>query len=216
MNKRAEAPRVLVTGFGPFPGVPVNMSSALATAIGQQSAASLPDVRVIAETLPTEWRGGIERLDALWLAHRPAVALHFGVSDRATGFVLERVAYNASCDDLDACGEPAPASRHEADGLPLRQAAFDIDHLVRKLARRHVPVSASDDPGRYLCNAVYFRSLARADAADALSLFIHIPVSLAAPGEAGPQIDWDAALRGGQVTLDFLLARLKRRAPPVA
>ena len=48
-------PRVLITGFGPFPGVPDNPSSWLAEALAAGAAAQA-DAELHARVLPTEWQ----------------------------------------------------------------------------------------------------------------------------------------------------------------
>ncbi|MFV0368780.1 MAG: pyroglutamyl-peptidase I, partial [Hyphomicrobiaceae bacterium] len=102
---RQGSPRILITGFGPFPGVDVNMSAELAKAAQRMTAAHSPDASIIAETLPTEWVRGLARIDELWALHQPSAALHLGVSANATGFVIERAAYNACSPNPDACGQ---------------------------------------------------------------------------------------------------------------
>lgn len=91
---RRDRPVFLLTGFGPFPGAPRNASSLLIEALAKLAARRLPGFAVRAETLPTEWQAGPARLSALLDDLRPAVALHFGVSHRARGFVVETRARN--------------------------------------------------------------------------------------------------------------------------
>ncbi len=50
----------------------------------------------MARVLPTEWGLAPEHLEALYGRERPRVALHFGVSQRAQGLVIETVAQNAA------------------------------------------------------------------------------------------------------------------------
>ena len=69
MRPRAAAPAgaqarttVLITGFGPFPGVPVNATMRLLPELALAAPRLFPDVRFAVEVLPTEWAAGPRRL----------------------------------------------------------------------------------------------------------------------------------------------------------
>ena len=61
---------------------------------------------------------------------------------------------------------------------PLDEALkskLDIQLVASKLSKKH-DVEISDDPGRYLCNYVYFSSLnCFKEVENSCSLFVHIP-----------------------------------------
>ena len=207
--------RLLVTGFGPFPGVPFNASAVLAARAAGSFIDRSPDVDIVAATLPTEWRAGLAQLDALWERLRPVAALHFGVSDRAAGLVLERTAHNACCDAVDACGAVSPSDRLDLRGPATLQTSLPVSSIERTLARRQVPGCISDDPGRYLCNAVYYHSLMHAQAHCAHALFVHIPSGLATDAKASPAsdcpLDWTIADRGAHALIEAALALIAPR-----
>ena len=54
---------VLITGFGPFPGVPSNATMQLLPQLAQVAPKSFPDVHFAFEVLPTEWRQRTEGRD---------------------------------------------------------------------------------------------------------------------------------------------------------
>src|SRR5262245_7403050 len=95
---------ILLTGFGPFPGVPQNATSVLVPRLAEAARAELPGLDVAWDILATEWLAGTERLVAVLDERQPALALHFGVSERAQGFVIERQARNVCAPMADACG----------------------------------------------------------------------------------------------------------------
>lgn len=202
---------MLVTGFGPFPGVTHNASSLLAAAIADAAEKMWPGVRVKGATLPTEWRRGLELLDTINRDFDPDVALHFGVSERARGLTLERSAYNVCSTDADASGACALLPVLVASGPDELATGIDADQLLQKLTTAGIPSCMSDDPGRYLCNAIYFTSLQRTRAREraALSLFVHIPAQLCvdASGQmaASCPIDWGDAQRGGMLIAEHAL-----------
>ena len=79
-------PVLLLTGFGPFPRVPVNATSLLVPRIAEAADRAFAGVSIVCEIIPTEWRAGLTRVETLYAEHRPFIAIHFGVSGRASGF----------------------------------------------------------------------------------------------------------------------------------
>lgn len=194
-------PRILLTGFGPFPGFPVNASAALVARLAHE----VPfDADVSSIVLPTEWHRGIAEAEAALARFKPDIALHFGVADSARGFVVEEQALNACDARQDACGSLPPAKRLAADGPHVRRATLPVDGIVAALKATRIPVSRSKDAGAYLCNAVLYASLASGTAAPVAG-FIHIPRAI---GTDGPLSD-DQALTGAHLIMQACLALLQ-------
>lgn len=194
---------VLLTGFGPFPGVADNPSAHLVTLMRERARALWPQLTVASAVLRTEWHSAIVDLDRLLEQTQPRIAVQFGVSARAKGLTLETLAYNHRARRLDACGV-FPTMAHVVAGGPARLEAGElIAELAEVLARRGHDVVLSRDPGRYLCNAVFYHGLlkSRRDGADRLVSFIHIP-----PGPPEP------LLPAAMTVLEALLARSDRPA----
>ena len=209
---RRDRPVILITGFGPFPGAPRNASSLLAESVAEAGKHRLPGFALHAATLPTEWRAGPSHLTTLLEELKPAVALHFGISRRARGFVVETRARNKMQYALDACGE-SPVGDCIAEGSPAEiLVTLPTGPMVERLRRMGLPVQLSRDAGGYLCNSILYHSLdhARRSAGDSLGPrrgFVHIPDRLLgeARGEsrraAVSRLDWNGALEGGQAIL---------------
>ncbi len=187
---------VLITGFGPFPDVPHNASGELARRLARRARREFPHARFVCSVLPTEWHHGPARLQALYRAHTPRLALHFGVSSRVAGFEIERVAYN-DCHHLPDAAGRLPGSHHVKPGAAAKaRATLPVARVVKALTARGVPAAASSDAGRYLCNAVLFHALCEADAqAGCIAGFIHIPSRVG--DDAGAVLSWETALAGG-------------------
>lgn len=205
---RRERPVILLTGFGPFPGAPKNASSLLVEELSRAAAGRLPGFVVLAETLPTEWRAGPSRLTDLLSRLKPAVAIHFGVSHRARGFVVETRGRNECSDIVDACGEAPLAACIAEEGPSEIPATLPTGLILERLRRIGVPVQLSRDAGGYLCNSVLYHSLAEARRRDASAIgprrgFIHIPDRLGGLGVQGARrasastLRWDDAVHGG-------------------
>ena len=174
-------PFLLITGFGPFPRVPVNPSGALAKRVA--ASPRLRGCRVRALVLRTAY-AAIEAELAPALAERPDAVLMIGVARRAARVRVEGRALNrASRLAPDASGRAAVRLDLDPGGPPIRRSAAAASVLVA-LRARHVGVEASHDAGRYLCNAAYYRALA--DGCPALFLHIPMPPLTRRPWEPGP------------------------------
>lgn len=208
---------VLITGFGPFPGVPVNASMQLVPALAEAAPRLFPGLRLATEILATEWLAAPRRLEAVLADGRPDLVLHIGVSSRARGFEIESRARNACVASPDAAGAlPPRPSVHEA-GAEHLAASLPVRHIVARLRRRGIPAFVSRDAGAYLCNATLYHSLACAREGPGRRVgFIHIPATLARPGGANRgrvgacPLTWEQAVAGG---LEVLAACLGRQLP---
>ncbi|RUP08133.1 pyroglutamyl-peptidase I [Hyphomicrobium sp.] len=173
---------VLLTGFGPFPGVPVNASADLVRRAARKARVAFPNVRVAAAILPTEWERAPRLVARLHERHRPALALHFGVASGSKCIRLEAEARNFCRDSLDVAGASPCDPRLSADGPATRLSSIAVPRIAAALAAKGYPSSISEDAGGYLCNAVLYHSLAIAEARGGCRVgFVHIPSDLAEP-----------------------------------
>ena len=162
---------LLVTGFGPFPRVPVNPSEILARRL-----AAHPRLRRLLGGLPrllvlrTAY-DAIEESLVPALALGPAAILMFGVATRAKRVRVEMRAINrASRLFPDVSGRMPVRLCLDADGPNQRRSPASIKALTR-LRVRDRSCTLSRDAGRYLCNASYYRALQE----ECPVLFLHIP-----------------------------------------
>lgn len=206
---------ILITGFGPFPGRPENLTSRLVPELAARATRCFRAHEVIADVFPTEWTRAPQRLAELYAAHAPKLALHFGVSETATGFTLETVAVNRCRNATDAAGCLPSAPQIAADGCAEIATRLPVDVILARLHALNLPVTTSFDAGGYLCNSVFYRSLQHAVALPhaAMAGFIHIPPTLATePTSATTRaFDWNVALLGALEIVRVCL-RTSRRA----
>lgn len=219
--RREMVPRVLLTGFGPFPGIPVNASGVLVAEIAEQLRRRRLRVALQSELLPTEWKAGPARLQQVLRAHAPDIALHFGVAPDIDGFRLETMAENARVKLADACGHVPRRSQISAIQPTHLLSTFPSDAIRRRLEALAIPVELSADAGRYLCNAALFRSLTLCGKATSprLAGFVHVPAALGDPEQAqGLQgFDWPSAIAGGLAIVETCLEHLAAtRVSPVS
>src|SRR5262245_34574538 len=209
--------RVLLTGFAPFPGVPVNASVRLVRELVEAARRRFPGTKVSAGVLPTEWQAAPRQLEILLAESRPDLLLHFGVSSRARGFEIEQRGLNRCQLPVDAAGA-LPASIAVREGGPdSMPTSLPVSYIVARLRRRGIRAFASRDAGGYLCNATLYASLERARSVPGRRVgFIHIPASLAKPeGARQPgacPLNWRRRMRAGLRTLPPASIGLQRSA----
>lgn len=181
-------PTILLTGFGPFPNVPDNLTARFVPQLAERAARRYRAHRIVSEILPTEWTTAPRRLSQLYAEHRPKLALHFGVSERATGFTIETTASNVCAASPDAARCLPPSSLVDEAGAPRMATSLPAEAIHQHLTARAIPVSLSDDAGQYLCNTIFYRALQHASAVPArvMSGFIHLPDRFAEPGQQIP------------------------------
>ena len=203
--------KVLLTGFGPFPGVPHNVSGAFAEALAAAAGSCFRHTEFEAACLPTVWQEAPLQLERLYYVHKPTIALHFGVSHLAKTIVVETTAKNCT-GRPDAHGAEPDMEHLLPGGAKELSATVPVGRLVARMRNAGVPAVVSHDAGAYLCNALLYHSieLMRVLRTDGQCGFIHLPVFLPqrasrdGSGRVG-RLDFDRAIEGGLEMLGTLL-----------
>jgi len=170
-------PRVLVTGFEPFLGAPVNPTAWLVEHL-QQTPPALDGVSAFrAEVLPVDYRAIGPRLSEIGESFAPDIAIQFGLAGSCTGFRLERVARNRLAGARPDNAGYLPGDGPICGGPDLIVSTLPLAALHGALTQAGLPVEWSDDAGGYLCNVAMTLSLAHAceGFAPRMSGFIHVP-----------------------------------------
>lgn len=203
-------PRVLLTGFGPFPGVAENPSAWLAETLAERRLSPEFDGELHARILPTEW-GAAALMPRLYEALQPHVMIHFGLSERANAFRIERSAHNRAAPRADAKGALPASAAIRPEGPDRFDTPLPAAALTAHLKTFGLPVVTSRSAGRYLCNFLYYHSLewARRQESARLALFVHIPPVSGGCGSFSEE----ALLRGAHETLRFVLAFASAHIP---
>ena len=212
---------ILLTGFGPFPRIPVNATMQLVPTLAERVREKFPGVVVVTEILPTEWVAAPRRLAQIMRETEPDIAIHFGVSPRARGFEIETRAVNRCADAADACGTMPVHTCVDPDGPDLLRTLLPAAEIVRRLRALSIPAFQSRDAGTYLCNAILYAALdhARSQRDELQCGFVHIPARATADtgvprqaaylGSPGPSpLTWDQTINGG---LEIIATCLGRR-----
>lgn len=199
----AEA-KILLTGFGPFPGVPENPSAWLAEKLAASGAGSIAGYELHARVLPTEWSAVSRLAPPLLDEVSPRLIVQFGVSRRSQCFRVEGSAHNVIAARADASGAHPDKTAILADGNHRLDSSVPASVLARHLRTQGLAATASHHAGHYLCNFLYYLSLhwAARQQQPSLACFVHIPLAAA---QGGPFSDAEL-LRGAKLILHRLLA----------
>jgi pyroglutamyl-peptidase len=166
-------PKILVTGFGPFPGVPKNPSAEVARFLSRSKRVAR-FARVHAAVIPTIY-AEIAKLPRLIEKEKPDAILMFGLASRTPWLRIETFGRNrASLFHADAARRKAGQVlvRGKPDVLPLRAP---VQRLLQAAHSTGADARLSRDAGGYVCNAAIFHALAAAKAKKPLAAFVHIP-----------------------------------------
>jgi pyroglutamyl-peptidase len=172
---KASSLRILVTGFGGFPGVRANPTAMLIHPLGKhQARLTRLGIELERAVLPVNYAEVARKLEELDETFKPDAILHFGLAAPRKFFSIETRALNrlslVHCDASGARGGRLaiiPSAPHAARStFPYRQieAAFRRADLRGRL---------SANAGDYVCNETLYLSLARSHAR-AIG-FIHVP-----------------------------------------
>lgn len=191
---------LLLTYFGPFPGVPVNPTVALAEGAVRALNTARPDLRVVARELPVSYDGSSAALRAALQEVQPDALISLGVAVGRDVVSLEQVAINldsAGIEDNDGdrrCDEPIAPDGREAyfSSLPVR-ASFE------RLRAAGEPVEISYTAGTYVCNHVFYEGqrITRELGLSIPAGFVHVP-AICADGEE--DADGEEATEGVELT----------------
>ena len=192
--------RVLITGFPPFPGRPINPTQELVRAVAQQGSL-VSGCHLRTAELPVEYRAVEERFAEAVTEHDPDVVLAFGVGKPGPLLRLETQGVNwDECEVPDNAGELRCGQPIVHDGPESLRSSLDLEPLHSVLAAQGHSVALSDNAGRYVCNHLLYFGLhyAAIQRHRYRMAFVHVPQP-----EHGFALD--AALRGLTCLLDALV-----------
>jgi len=167
---------ILITGFGRFPGAPVNPSGLMATRLVRRRRPAFAATRRIAHVFATRYDAVDRELSALLKQEKPDIVVMFGVATRSHRVRIEERARNRIAMFPDAGGH-RPVTRTIAPHRDAQRNPLPVTRLVKAARTAGVVAAPSRNAGAYLCNYVYWRALEAAAGPDGpgLVVFVHVP-----------------------------------------
>ncbi|MEH2483792.1 pyroglutamyl-peptidase [Nitrobacteraceae bacterium AZCC 2146] len=208
-------PRILITGFGPFPGAPVNPTQALVQRLATLRRPAFADVERVAHVFPVTYSAVDRELPQLLVQHRPDALLMFGLASRTPFVRVETRARNAVTmlwPDADHTRVRQASIVHGADAVGFGPHTA---RLLRAALGSGVDARISRNAGSYLCNYLSWRGIEAACQVDGprLAAFIHVP--LLARDAASRRMTLEELVDAGEAMLleTIRLTRAKLREP---
>jgi pyroglutamyl-peptidase len=169
--------RILVTGFGPFPGAPFNPTQPLVNRLVRVRRPAFGDVELSNHIFPVTYKAVDRQLPDLLTQHRPHALLMFGLASRTPHVRIETRARNAVTmlwPDADHMRVRKGSIAAGADALMFGPHTAK---LLRVALGTGVDARPSRDAGSYLCNYLSWRAIEAADKNNGptLAAFVHIP-----------------------------------------
>jgi pyroglutamyl-peptidase len=168
------APTILVTGFGPFPGAPVNPTGPL---VARLARVRLGHGKVVRHIFSTTYAAVDRDLPKLIAHYRPDALLMFGLATKAKTLRIETRARNALSRLADAGGFVPRMHQIAPARMPRLALPSPYRALLAAARATRVPVALSNDAGDYLCNYLCWQATQAARRPDGprLAAFIHVP-----------------------------------------
>jgi pyroglutamyl-peptidase len=190
--------RILVTGFGPFPGAPYNPTQPLVARLLRLRRPALGDVELSGHIFPVTYAAVDRQLPMLVAKHRPQALLMFGLAARTPYLRIETRARNAVTTiwpDAEHARVRKGSIAREADAMMFGPHTAK---LLRAADSTGIDARASRNAGSYLCNYLSWRAIEAmgSDRGPRLAAFIHVPL-LARDGTSGR--------RGNRIILEELV-----------
>ena len=212
--------KILVTGFEPFGGVPLNPSQQIVEALAARPAGERR-AELVTEILPCEFRAAGERLIALIHDLKPDAVVSIGLAASANAVRLERVALNLNdAARPDNRGDLASGRLIAPDGPIGYWSTLPIDAMLAAVKAKEIPSLITNHAGAYVCNHVMYTARHEIErrGLGIPSGFIHVPLMTeqeATPLPGGKALPLALMVEAVETCLDVLAAHLaeKQRQP---
>jgi len=213
----SEKLRILITGFGPFPGAPFNPTQPLVARLLRLRRPALDDVELSGHVFPVTYQAVDRELPELLAKYRPQALLMFGLATRTAHVRVETRARNAVTTRWPDADQTRARKGSIAGGADAVVFGPHTAKLLRAADGTGVDARASRDAGSYLCNYLSWRALEATcrDTGPRLTAFVHIPLIArdGAPQRKGTthRITLGELVDAGEAML-LEMVRLTRRA----
>lgn len=209
--------RILITGFGPFPGAPYNPTPELVGRLLRLRRPAFAEIDRIGHVFPVSYRAVDWQLPELLALYRPDALLMFGLAARTPYLRIETRARNAvSMLRPDATQHRSRSACIVRGAAPLSFGALPRQ-LLRAASATGIDARLSRDAGRYLCNYLSWRALEATSTpcGPQLAAFVHVPqvarAGSALQHSAQGRISAEELVDAGEAMLLTLISATRRR-----
>jgi pyroglutamyl-peptidase len=208
--------RVLLTGFGPFPGAPNNPTQPLVARLSRLRRPAFDGVEFATHIFPVTYAAIDRQLPEVLEKVRPDALLMFGLAARTSYLRIETRARNA----VTMLWPDAANTRSRKGAIAANADAMMFGPHTAKLLRAArltgIDARASRDAGAYLCNYLSWRAIESVNAGGPkVAAFIHIPLlarSGASRRQGAPRITLEELVDAGEAMLIEMVRSARREA----
>jgi pyroglutamyl-peptidase len=170
--------RILITGFGPFPGAPFNPTMPLVSRLTQFRRPALSEVELTSHIFHVTYATVDRELPALVAQRRPHALLMFGLADRTAHLRIESRARNAVTTSFPDADRNVARKGSIVSGAGSTIFGPHTAKLRRAATLTGIDARISRDAGSYLCNYLSWRAIEAVNAKRDLRLasFVHVPL----------------------------------------
>lgn len=166
-------PCILLTGFEPFGGEPVNPSWEVAQALAGEMMGSL---RVESVQLPCVFAQAPQALQTALAQYSPRAVLCLGQAEGRSEVTPELVAINMIQARIpDNAGAQPQEEPVFSNGPTAYFSGLPLSRMVSELHHCNIPASISNSAGTFVCNQVFYWLQHTWGRSDRLSGFVHLP-----------------------------------------
>jgi pyroglutamyl-peptidase len=209
--------RILITGFGPFPGAPFNPTQPLVARLTQLRRPAFSDVELISHIFHVTYSTVDRQLPELIARYRPSALLMFGLADRTAHVRIETRARNAVTTLFPDADRNRARKGSIASGADAMMFGPHAAKLLRAAVATGIDARTSRNAGSYLCNYLSWRAIEAVDSNEGprLAAFVHVPL-LRRDGafqrkDAAHRITLEGLVDAGEAML-LEMVKLTRRA----
>ena len=169
--------RILITGFGPFPGAPFNPTQPLVARLLRLRRPALSGVELTGHIFPVTYTGVDRELPQLLAKHQPQALLMFGLASRTPYLRIETRARNAVTTLWPDADHARIRKGSIAGGADAMTFGPHTAELLRAASATGIDARASRDAGSYLCNYLSWRAIEATHGSNGprLAAFVHVP-----------------------------------------
>jgi pyroglutamyl-peptidase len=199
---------VLITGFGPFGGEPINPAL---EAIKRLEGRIIEKHRIVTRELPVTRFESIRAIEQHLRETDPVLVLAIGQAGGRLEITPDRVAINIDDFRIPDNGGFQPVDEPVVAGAPLAYlSSLPIKAMVANMRQQGIPAAVSNSAGTFVCNHLFYGLMhfLAESGSTARAGFVHIPYlpEQAARLGAQPSMAVDTIVRGLELAVAAALS----------
>lgn len=167
--------KVLVTGFDPFGGEPVNPAL---EAVKQLEGKEIAGHQIVTREIPTVFGKSIDRLKESIEDVQPEIVICVGQAGERSAITPERVAINVNDARIADNDNQQPIDAEVIPGGPVGYwSTLPVKAMVQNMNENGIPAAVSNTAGTFVCNHIFYGLMhyLSAGGKQIRGGFIHIP-----------------------------------------